>query len=251
VAALARARARGVATALVTGRRYAFALPVARELGIPVGLISSNGALVLAPGGALVDRRRVPRVAARAVLARLGAYRALTTLAFDRDGRGALVVEETAALAAFVPRWLQLSSAELAVVAPLEAALDEDPIQLTLAGPISRMAEARRLLDAPDVAGLVTVLRTEYPARDLGLLDLLAAGCSKGSALARLAAHLGVPLGAVMAIGDNFNDLEMLERVGHPVVMGNACAELRAAGYPVTLTNDEAGVAAAVDGALQ
>ena len=80
--------------------------------------------------------------------------------------------------------------------------------------------------------GMVTVLRTEYPARDLSMIDVLNAGCSKGHALerwARLTAGYGRE--EVMAVGDNHNDVEMLEFAGHPVIMGNACEELRSRGW--------------------
>jgi hydroxymethylpyrimidine pyrophosphatase-like HAD family hydrolase len=91
----------------------------------------------------------------------------------------------------------------------------------------------------------ITVLRTEYPDRDLSMIDVLNAGCSKGHALERWAAHRGFRREEVMAIGDNHNDVEMLEFAGHPVIMGNACEELRGRGWKVTLGNDQCGVAAA------
>ncbi|MGB6980465.1 MAG: HAD hydrolase family protein, partial [Candidatus Acidiferrales bacterium] len=50
----------------------------------------------------------------------------------------------------------------------------------------------------------------------------------------------------VMAMGDNFNDLEMLEWAGRPVVMANGVAELKNRGWEITLGNDECGVAAAI-----
>jgi hydroxymethylpyrimidine pyrophosphatase-like HAD family hydrolase len=92
----------------------------------------------------------------------------------------------------------------------------------------------------------VTVLRTEYPERDLSMIDVLNTGCSKGHALERWAAHRGLRREQVMAIGDNHNDVEMLEFAGYPVIMGNACEELRGRGWNVTLGNDACGVAAAV-----
>ena len=78
------------------------------------------------------------------------------------------------------------------------------------------------------------------------MIDILNAGCSKGHALERWAAHRGYRREQVMAIGDNHNDVEMLEFAGHPVIMGNASEELRARGWNVTLGNDRCGVAAAV-----
>ena len=73
------------------------------------------------------------------------------------------------------------------------------------------------------------------------MIDVLNAGCSKGHALKRWAAHRGFRREEVMAIGDNHNDVEMLEFAGHPVIMGNACEELRGRGWTVTLGNDECG----------
>jgi hydroxymethylpyrimidine pyrophosphatase-like HAD family hydrolase len=82
------------------------------------------------------------------------------------------------------------------------------------------------------------------------MIDVLNTGCSKGHALERWANHRGIPREEVMAIGDNHNDVEMLEFAGHPVIMGNACAELRNRGWTVTRGNDECGIAAAVELAL-
>ncbi len=55
---------------------------------------------------------------------------------------------------------------------------------------------------------------TEYEHRDFSLVDVLQAGCSKGAALSAWAADQGIPASDVMAVGDNLNDLEMLEFAG-------------------------------------
>jgi hydroxymethylpyrimidine pyrophosphatase-like HAD family hydrolase len=73
----------------------------------------------------------------------------------------------------------------------------------------------------------VTLSRTEYPERDLSLLDILPAGCSKGVALLRLGAELGIDRADMMAIGDNWNDLSMLEIAGTAVLMENAPEDLK------------------------
>ena len=54
------------------------------------------------------------------------------------------------------------------------------------------------------------MLRTQYELRDLCIVDLLNAGCSKGHALERWAKYRGIDRSEVMAIGDNYNDIEML-----------------------------------------
>lgn len=250
VAALRRAHEQGIEVVLVTGRRHGYALPIAQEVGFELCLISSNGAITRQASGAVFHRDLLPAAAARTLLGRLRAFREFTVVSFDREGPGALVAEQPTTLTTVIKRWMEKNSQALRYVIPLEDALVEDPVQAMLCGPISRMREARELLTSPELAAITTVLRTEYEARDLCILDLLKDGCSKGHALGRWAAHRGVEPGAVMAIGDNFNDVEMLELAGHPVVMGNACAELRAAGFAVTLANDQSGVAVAVEAVL-
>ena len=81
--------------------------------------------------------------------------------------------------------------------------------------------------------GGYSVALTEYEHRDFSLVDVMQAGCSKGSALRRVGGSVRASSPSeVMAVGDNLNDLEMLEFAGTPVVMGNAIddAARRAAG---------------------
>ena len=88
---------------------------------------------------------------------------------------------------------------------------------------------------------------TFYDRRDFGLVDVIAAGCSKGATLAEWVAHRGWSRQDVMAIGDNLNDMEMLQYAGLPIVMGNSVPELKSLGWHETLTNDQGGVAAAIE----
>jgi hypothetical protein len=136
-------------------------------------------------------------------------------------------------------------------VVPIEKALIADPVQAMFCGNISRMQAALSTLESGRVKDNITVVRTEYPARDLTIVDVLNRDCSKGHALERWANYRGIPREQVMAIGDNFNDLEMLAFAGVPFIMGNACEELKARGWPVTLGNDENGVAAAIERVLE
>jgi hydroxymethylpyrimidine pyrophosphatase-like HAD family hydrolase len=91
-----------------------------------------------------------------------------------------------------------------------------------------------------------SVAITEYEARDFALVDVNAAGCSKGSTLARWVASRGLTPAEVMAVGDNLNDVEMLDFAGTAVVMGNATDAIKSRGYHLTGTNDEAGLATAI-----
>ena len=246
MSAMRRAHAAGIEIVLVTGRRHTFALPIARQLGFDFWLISSNGAVTRSLSGETFHRDLMPRETCRELCVAMQDFRGHTVLQFDKDSKGAIVLEHLDDLNASIRRWLEKNMAYIEFVVPIERALVSDPVQAMFCGSMARMTEALRALQRSGMDNRITTLRTEYPARDLSMIDVLNAGCSKGHALERWAAHRGYQREQVMAIGDNHNDVEMLEFAGHPVIMGNACEELRRRGWWVTLGNDRCGVAAAV-----
>jgi hypothetical protein len=248
--ALQHARGAGVEVVLVTGRRHTFALPIAQQLGFDLWLISSNGAITKSLGGELFHRDLLPAAVARKVCGHMRAFRGNTVLTFDLETRGALVLESDTEVSQILGRWLGKNAEFVQYVVPLEDSLTRDPVQLMFCGSIARMQQALAELAAGGFASQITVLRTQYEPRDLCIVDVLNQGCSKGHALERWAAHRGFAREAVMAIGDNYNDVEMLEFAGRPVLMGNAAPELKQNGWAVTLSNAESGVAAAVEEAL-
>jgi len=146
-----------------------------------------------------------------------------------------------------IQRWLEKNLQYIDFVVPIEDALTSDPVQAMFCGPIPLMQQALAALAASNLERDITVLRTEYAARDLSIVDVLNQGCSKGHALERWAGHRGIPRKEVMAIGDNYNDIEMLAFAGVPFIMGNAAPELHREGWMVTLPNDQSGVAAAIE----
>jgi len=247
LSALRRAHAAGIEIVLVTGRRHTFALPIAQQLGFDLWLISSNGAVTRSLAGETFHRDLMPREVCHELCGAMQDFRGNTVLTFDKETKGAIVLEHLNDLNASIRRWLEKNMAYIEFVAPIENALTTDPVQAMFCGSTARMVEALRALEEAGMDNRVTVLRTEYPARDLSMIDVLNAGCSKGHALERWAAHRGYRREEVMAIGDNHNDVEMLEFAGHPVIMGNACEELRARGWKITRGNHECGVAAAVE----
>jgi Cof subfamily protein (haloacid dehalogenase superfamily) len=246
LAALRRAHTAGIEIVLVTGRRHTFALPIALQLGFDLWLISSNGAVTRSLSGETFHRDLMPRQLCRDLCASMQEFRGHTVLTFDKETKGAIVLEHLDDLNTSIRRWLEKNMAYIEFIVPIETALVADPVQAMFCGSMDRMAQCLRALEGTGLDNRITILRTEYPERDLSMIDVLNAGCSKGHALARWAAHRGYHRDQVMAIGDNHNDIEMLEFAGHPVIMGNACDELRARGWTVTLGNDSCGVAAAI-----
>jgi len=253
LATLRRVHAQGIEIILVTGRRHTFALPIAQQLGFDLWLISSNGAVTRSLAGETFHRDLLPEATCRELVRVMQEFRGQTVLTFDGndlhgDATGTIVLERLDHLEGSIQRWLEKNMQYIKFVVPIEDALTCDPVQAMFCGPVAHM---QRVLQVLGSCGLpITVLRTEYPGRDLSIVDVLNAGCSKGHALERWANYRGISREQVMAVGDNYNDIEMLAFAGHPFIMGNASEELRARGWTLTRSNAESGVAAAIEHAL-
>ena len=250
LAAMRRANQQGVEVVVVTGRRHTFALPIVEQLGFDVWLISSNGAITRSLSGYTFHRDLLPALTCLKLCKAMQEFRGNTVLTFDTECKGAIVLEHMRDLNASIQRWLEKNMEFIDFVIPLENAITSDPVQAMFCGPIGRMHQALEVLASCGIEKDITVLRTEYPVRDLSIVDVLNQGCSKGHALERWAKYRGIPREQVMAIGDNYNDIEMLAFAGVPFIMGNASEELRGRGWEVTLTNGENGVAAALERVL-
>ncbi len=236
--------AAGIHVALVTGRSYPFARPIADPLPSSLTLIVSNGAVERGMDGSTFARRLLNREVARSVLKSTRPFRHAAALVFDRDADRQVIFEtmdwEHPGRKAY---WARNQSL-IAQSVPLEDALVEDPIQVMFNGGVEAMQSLVESLrtEARDFA----VSLTEYVHRDFSLIDVTAPSATKGLALAWRAEQLGITRDEVMAVGDNFNDLEMLEFAGVPVVMANAVPGLKERGWAVTGDNDHAGLADAI-----
>ncbi len=254
--ALRSVQAAGVTVAIATGRRTAYTVPLLQGLGLRADtpLITSNGAVLCTLDGQTIDRCHMNARVARGLC---GVLRPFGTLVFTfhRPGRE-LVLEDLYKANGRFAIWVEANRNAIEVVKPLEMALvdGDDPIQGMAAGSVDQMRQAENALKASEWREDCDCERTEYPARDLAILDLLPPGVSKGWALEQLAGRLGVDRKETMAIGDNWNDVRMLEWAGQGVVMANAALELRAMaktrGWKQAPSNDHDGVAVVLEAAL-
>ena len=214
-------------------------------------LIVSNGALTKGTDGATRACRLLPRATARGVVTAMRPRHRGVAAIFDRPGARQYVYEGIDWSNPNRAWYYERNRAYMTRAERIEEALTDDPVQVGFTGSVAEMRALHAAIrDLPE-AGQVTPMLTEYPARDFSLLDIIARGCSKGSGLAAWARRLGLDPAEVMAVGDNLNDLEMLEFAGRPVVMGNAVAELKERGWPVAATHDECGLADAVEAAAR
>jgi Cof subfamily protein (haloacid dehalogenase superfamily) len=218
LAALRRADEEGVEVVVVTGRRHEFALPIVLQLGFDLWIISSNGAVTRSLSGETFHRDLLPVTTCRKLCAVMQEFRGQTVITFDVEGKGAIVLEHMRELNNSIQRWLEKNLEYIDFVIPIEDSLTTDPVQAMFCGSIARMHQALTALATSGIEKEITVLRTEYPVRDLSIVDVLNQGCSKGHALERWAKYRNIPREQVMAIGDNYNDIEMLAFAGVPYI---------------------------------
>lgn len=256
-AAIRAAEARGVLVTIATGRRYRDARPVGLDLGLNAPLITHNGALLK-----YADSRETVAyslLSTEIVLEILRVGKASggdALVSTDPHGNGTLLYDRVSADNAPLQKYIRWSKslhgdkAERSVshVESLEKVVTgQEVIHISFSGACRRMSELQSIL-INELKANVTVLATVYPLRDFTLLDILPPDASKGTGLEKLAAINGLAVAEVMAVGDNFNDIEMLESAGTPVVMGNADPSLlEREEFYTTVSNDENGVAAAIE----
>lgn len=233
--AIHEAMARGVTVILATGRMFPAARPYAKELGLTGPLITYNGALIRTEDGDTWWHRPVPRPLALEVL--------------DRAEAEGWDVQCYCDDRLFVPRidegvryYLDIANVPAQTCSDMRALLQERETTklLAIGEPEETARRAEALTEA--FAGRLTI--TISKPRFVEMLD---ASVSKAAALAEVARRLSVPRDQVLAIGDSFNDLEMIRWAGVGVAMGNAHPEVRARADFVVATNMEEGVAEALE----
>jgi len=234
--ALAEAARRGIPVVLASARNPYSAATFARAMGLNDPLICSNGAQVWAsPDGPVWAYRGLPAAIAEAVVRLADAWGwSLVTTVGDvtylrqrpgqalgpQDAHHTVVATNADALRAGVP--VRILNYEAEAISAIRAVLETD------------------------FAGRHYLETYYYPDGAVKSIGIYAPGADKGTALALVLERLGVEREAVLAIGDNPNDLPMFAQARIRVAMGNATADVKAQATVVAPTNDEEGVAWAV-----
>ena len=246
-AAVAEAARRGIEVALVTGRRYDFAMPVANQLSCPLTMIVNNGALIRTSDGETHLRHLLDKATARSTLKATKPWREGAAVIFDRPRTNQILLESLREDDSIRYAYYKRNLEHIGVVSPLENSLTEDPIQVMFSGTVAEMRAVESILRSADFSSGYRIAVTLYEPRDFAMIDVLPYGCTKGRSLAEWAARQGLQRDEILAVGDNHNDLEMLQVAGIPVVMANGVPELKTFGWHETLSNDESGVAVAIE----
>ena len=247
----------GVLVTIATGRRFRDARPVGIDLGLNAPLITHNGALLkYADSLETVACSLLSNQTSLDVVAVGKSYGGDALVSTDPHELGVLLYDRVSEHNLPLKKYLRWSETlhggesgreGVAHVPCLEDVIgDNEVVHISFSGGCDAMLHLESSLRT-DLAGKVTVLATIYPHLDFTLLDILPPDASKGHGVAKLAELNGLAPETVMTMGDNFNDLEMLEYAGTAIVMGNADPKLlERPEFYTTLSNDDCGVAAAI-----
>jgi Cof subfamily protein (haloacid dehalogenase superfamily) len=244
-AAVRAALTAGTLVVLATGRWYRSAQPIARELGLDLPIILHNGALVKdLVTGEVLDHCHLPRELAEQAIGIIRNH-GMQPMVYENAFGGELLLAGPAELdSPFTARYLATKIEHLRRVPLAELSLVDDPIQLAVADTADRTD--------PLIAELArgpwrTVTSMTLAVPEARFVEVLSPGCSKARAVARLAQAHGVPMEQVIAVGDNYNDLDMIEAAGLGVAMGNAPDEVKSRADAVVPTVDQDGLAVAIE----
>jgi 5-amino-6-(5-phospho-D-ribitylamino)uracil phosphatase len=237
----------GIQVVLVTGRRFHAARPIAAELGLQLPLITHNGVLTKnAETLEVINYNPLDADLARELVILGREHGADTLCCDDPQSEGLIVFDRISPENVRLRRYISLFSQYAREVEDLHGYITDSPIQIFYCGPCAQMDRLAEKLES-EIAGRARLVETSYRAADMSILDLISLNCSKATGLECLAGSLGIEQEAIMAIGDNHNDIDMLKYAGFPVVMANAQESLKGFGFATTLSNDEDGVAEAID----
>jgi hydroxymethylpyrimidine pyrophosphatase-like HAD family hydrolase len=221
---------------IATGRPPRLVDSIADDLGHHALAVCSNGAITID----LNDNRVVDTklLSVKAALNAVDAIRSVIPGAtFAVDTLNGLGHDPT-----YVPRWVMPPGTR---VAPVEQLLDQPSLKLLFRYPELTVDVLTKVIDAVGDNGAITYGASDKAMTALGdvLIEVMAFGVNKASALERVCAAKGIAAEDVLAFGDMPNDKEMLEWAGHGVAMANGNADIRAAANEVTESNDDHGVA--------
>ena len=255
--AIRAAEERGVLVTIATGRRFRDGRPVGLKLGLNAPLVTHNGALLKYADSLETVASSLLATETALEIVRVGKdFGGDALVSADPHGKGTLlydrVSDDNIPLQKYL-RWARSMhgpEAEEAVmhVVDLGGVLQEhEVIHISFSGTCDQMSKMADFL-RDELGDTIMLLPTIYPRFDFTLIDILPPDASKGKGVEKLARMNGLTPENVMAIGDNFNDVAMLEFAGTGIVMGNADPNLLERGeFYTTVSNDENGVAAAIE----
>lgn len=225
----------GVGFTVISARPRSGIMPIADTLGIDAAMGAFNGGIVFKRDGTVTEHHMVDEGVARGVFAHAEGLK-VDRWVFTDD------------------KWYASTDQGTHVEHERIASNQEPIIQQDFTDLLSRVDKITFVSDdAPLLADLHAKCQEAFAGQatiaqsQTYYLDITATAANKGDGIIALAAAFDVPLPQVAAIGDQANDLPMLDKAGLAIAMGNAPEKVQAAADATTLGNDADGVAHAID----
>jgi Cof subfamily protein (haloacid dehalogenase superfamily) len=240
--AVCRLAASGVQVVLATARGPQAVRDIVRQFDFSPWLIGFSGGWIgeldegsLQPKNIRSDQR-IPAAEARSVLSTAISYNVEPNVFTPESWRVRTLTPEILEECAIV-NLQPVQTGELVT-------MEESPSKIMLISRLDQIGALKRIQESVQSVATATFSKPNY-------LEILPAGVNKAKALTKVAALFGLELSEVAAIGDGPNDLEMLSEAGFAIAMGNASDRVKSAADLVVSTNDNAGVAEAVEKILK
>ncbi len=243
--AVRAAQQAGIVVTLATARRYCNTAKIAAELGLDIPLILYDGAMIVQHPHKTILYTHPLRAEVGQQAVELLVRHELQPVVHPATG---IKEEIWTGPASFDNPWVdayfitfpeqvhRMSFETLCTGHP-------DPIRVVAFAPEEIIRTLLAEVSDLDCAWTIT-RRGNYGSAELAIMN---PSCSKASGVKELAQYLTIPLAQVMAVGDNNNDIEMLQTVGWGVAMGQASKAVKAAARAITASNGEDGVALAIE----
>lgn len=245
--AVREARASGMLVVLCTGRRYRTTQPILEQLDLTGPVVVQNGVVVKdGATGETLQASYVPtEVYPRAIemLSALGPPAVYVDL--EPDPGTDLVAESAGDHHPFLAEYLEANRAQTRFVESLATPPSRAITMLSAMAELETLRAVERELSRAPIESLRTNLVANKSYRG-HILEIVNADTGKWRRLRELARSLGISNEEIVAIGDDTNDLEMIENAGLGIAMANAIEAVRRVADHVVPSNDEDGAAHAI-----
>ena len=259
--AILAAQSNGIEVVIATGRSFSEAFGPVRSGGLNLPYICLNGAEIRDEFGELISATHIVENDIKKITSILDAHTIDYQLFID-------TLIYTKSIKDQIDTFIQL--AEAANQIPAVDKIRQEVMDRVEQGSIRQVDSYNELINQRG-SEIYKVFGTSYNRLNLdnarkalqllpglaisssgaGNLEITNINAQKGIAVEKYAKSKGISMANVMVIGDNYNDLSMMERAGHSVAMGNAPAEIKAACTEITTTNEHDGVGLAIEAILQ
>lgn len=239
------ARMKGVNVTIFTGRNYYAALPYVQELGIEIPVVFQNGALIATPSLEKIFQMRTldSKVAIEAVRLskKYGLFPVLYESFFSRQD---MVLERE--YHGNFEGYFKVNQHRIRKIDRLEDFLltTERVAEVALVG--EDLLIERLTRDLLEMLDGFTLVKNQHIGSEI-FMEVFGKGVGKEIALDFLLDLFKIDLSEVAYIGDNYNDLKIMQKVGFPIAMQNAPQDVKDVAKFVTLSNNESGVSLAIE----